>query len=40
MPPFSSKLEYTMIEGCKNKIKVFKRNAYGYHNFYRFKISI
>lgn len=27
-------------EGCNNKIKVLKRNAYGYRNFYRFRKRI
>jgi transposase len=27
-------------EGCNNKIKVLKRNAYGYHNFKRFRKRI
>lgn len=27
-------------EGCNNKIKVLKRNAYGYRNFYRFRNRI
>lgn len=27
-------------EGCNNKIKVLKRNAYGYHNFNRFRNRI
>ena len=27
-------------EGCNNKIKVLKRNAYGYKNFYRFRNRI
>jgi len=27
-------------EGCNNKIKVLKRNAYGYHNFSRFRNRI
>ena len=27
-------------EGCNNKIKVLKRNAYGYKNFRRFKNRI
>nr|WP_009610565.1 transposase [Caldanaerobacter subterraneus] len=26
-----------LTEGCNNKIKVLKRNAYGYQNFYRFR---
>ena len=28
------------IEGCNNKIKVLKRNAYGYRNFERFRNRI
>lgn len=28
------------IEGCNNKIKVLKRNAYGYRNFKRFRNRI
>ena len=27
-------------EGCNNKIKVLKRNAYGYQNFNRFRNRI
>lgn len=27
-------------EGCNNKIKVLKRNAYGYRNFHRFRNRI
>ncbi len=27
-------------EGCNNKIKVIKRNAYGYRNFSRFRNRI
>ncbi|MDD6490031.1 MAG: transposase, partial [Clostridia bacterium] len=27
-------------EGCNNKIKVLKRNAYGYRNFKRFRNRI
>ena len=34
--------DYTngFTEGCNNKIKVLKRNAYGYRNFYRFRNRI
>ena len=28
------------VEGCNNKIKVIKRTAYGFRNFYHFKIRI
>lgn len=28
------------IEGCNNKIKVLKRNAYGYRDFNRFRNRI
>ena len=30
----------SFTEGCNNKIKVFKRNAYGYRNFERFRKRI
>ncbi|MEG0877462.1 MAG: transposase, partial [Oscillospiraceae bacterium] len=34
--PFSN----GFTEGCNNKIKVLKRNAYGYRNFNRFRNRI
>lgn len=37
---FSSKITNGFTEGCNNKIKVLKRNAYGYRNFYRFRNRI
>lgn len=37
---FSSPITNGFIEGCKNKIKVLKRNAYGYKNFKRFRNRI
>ncbi|WP_317368796.1 ISL3 family transposase [uncultured Tyzzerella sp.] len=38
----SFRVPYTngFIEGCNNKIKVLKRNAYGYRNFIRFRNRI
>lgn len=37
---FSSPLTNGFTEGCNNKIKVLKRNAYGYRNFKRFRNRI
>lgn len=37
---FSSKITNGFTEGCNNKIKVLKRNAYGYRNFKRFRNRI
>lgn len=37
---FSSPLTNGFTEGCNNKIKVLKRNAYGYKNFNRFRNRI
>ena len=37
---FSSAIINGFTEGCNNKIKVFKRNAYGYRNFKRFRNRI
>lgn len=37
---FSSPVTNGFTEGCNNKIKVLKRNAYGYQNFYRFRNRI
>lgn len=37
---FSSPYTNGFTEGCINKIKVFKRNAYGYKNFRRFRNRI
>ena len=37
---FSSPLPNGFTEGCNNKIKVLKRNAYGYKNFRRFRNRI
>ena len=37
---FSSQLTNGFTEGCNNKIKVLKRNAYGYKNFKRFRNRI
>ena len=37
---FSSPITNGFTEGCNNKIKVLKRNAYGYRNFYRFRNRI
>ena len=37
---FSASITNGFIEGCNNKIKVLKRNAYGYRNFKRFRNSI
>ena len=40
MNSFSSPLTNGFTEGCNNKIKVLKRNAYGYKNFNRFRNRI
>jgi transposase len=37
---FSSPITNGFTEGCNNKIKVLKRNAYGYQNFERFRNRI
>ena len=37
---FSSPITNGFTEGCNNKIKVLKRNAYGYKNFKRFRNRI
>ena len=37
---FSSPYTNGFTEGCNNKIKVFKRNAYGYKNFRSFRKRI
>ena len=37
---FSSDITNGFTEGCNNKIKVLKRNAYGYTNFKRFRNRI
>lgn len=37
---FSSSITNGFTEGCNNKIKVLKRNAYGYRNFNRFRNRI
>ena len=37
---FSSPYTNGFTEGCNNKIKVLKRNAYGYKNFKRFRNRI
>ena len=37
---FSSSLTNGFTEGCNNKIKVLKRNAYGFRNFSRFRNRI
>lgn len=37
---FSSPITNGFTEGCNNKIKVLKRNAYGYRNFSRFRNRI
>ena len=37
---FSSSITNGFTEGCNNKIKVLKRNAYGYRNFMRFRNRI
>ena len=37
---FSCSVTNGFTEGCNNKIKVLKRNAYGYHNFNRFRNRI
>nr|WP_317358744.1 ISL3 family transposase [uncultured Tyzzerella sp.] len=37
---FNTKYTNGFIEGCNNKIKVLKRNAYGYRNFKRFRNRI
>lgn len=40
MNSFSSPITNGFTEGCNNKIKVLKRNAYGYQNFSRFRNRI
>ena len=37
---FTTKFTNGFTEGCNNKIKVLKRNAYGYRNFKRFRNRI
>ncbi|MDD6434619.1 MAG: transposase, partial [Ruminococcus bromii] len=37
---FSYTITNGFTEGCNNKIKVLKRNAYGYRNFNRFRNRI
>lgn len=37
---FGCKYSNGFTEGCNNKIKVLKRNAYGFHNFKRFRNRI
>ena len=37
---FSTPITNGFTEGCNNKIKVLKRNAYGYRNFRRFRNRI
>ena len=37
---FDTKYTNGFIEGCNNKIKVLKRNAYGYRKFERFRNRI
>ena len=37
---FDTKYTNGFTEGCNNKIKVLKRNAYGYRNFERFRKRI
>ena len=37
---FSTSVTNGFTEGCNNKIKVLKRNAYGYRNFKRFRNRI
>ncbi len=37
---FTTPLTNGFIEGCNNKIKVLKRNAYGYRDFNRFRNRI
>ena len=37
---FSTSITNGFTEGCNNKIKVLKRNAYGYSNFNRFRNRI
>ena len=37
---FSTSITNGFTEGCNNKIKVLKRNAYGYNNFKRFRNRI
>lgn len=37
---FSLPITNGFTEGCNNKIKILKRNAYGYRNFKRFRNSI
>ncbi len=40
MNSFSTPITNGFTEGCNNKIKVLKRNAYGYRNFRRFRNRI
>ncbi|MDP4132769.1 MAG: transposase, partial [Bacillota bacterium] len=37
---FSVPITNSFTQGCNNKIKVLKRNAYGYRNFKRFRNRI
>ena len=37
---FSTSITNGFTEGCNNKIKILKRNAYGYRNFRRFRNRI
>ena len=37
---FHTRLTNGAIEGTNNKIKVIKRTAYGYRNFFHFRIRI
>ncbi len=37
---FDSNITNGFTEGCNNRIKVLKRNAYGYHDFNRFRNRI
>ena len=37
---FDTDITNGFTEGCNNKIKVLKRNAYGYRNFDRFRNRI
>ena len=37
---FSTSITNGFTEGCNNKIKVLKRNAFGYRNFKRFRNRI
>lgn len=37
---FYTKLTNKPIEGNNNKIKVIKRTAYGYRNFFHFRVKI